>query len=163
MANNHNHNKSDKARELILEYLDSAKLMQICTSADNRPWVANVWFGHDNDLNLYFISRNDRRHSIEIKKNPNVAGSIVKPPFEGLGQRVRGITFEGTAEEVPNNKLGEAYIWYKNRYPQVEKQATLGDILGNFTMARIYKVRPSLYVLFDEVNFPEEPRQEFRP
>jgi uncharacterized protein YhbP (UPF0306 family) len=152
----------ERIRGLIEEYLNAAKLMQVATCINDQPWLAHVWFAPDDKLNLYFISRRDRRHSEEIRTQHKVAGGIVQPPFEGLGQKVRGLTFQGTAEQVGLVHLREAYGVYKRKWPQVTEHAGIDGIISNAIATRFYKIAPSLYVLFDEVNFPEQPRQEYR-
>lgn len=148
-------------RGMVLDYLREAKLMQIATSKDNKPWVATVWYVNDDDLNLYFISRKARRHSLEIKENPNVAGAIVKPHTQGSGEKVRGLQFEGTVEWCFGETLQKARELYLAKYPMAERVPleTLED--PNFTAA-FYVVRPKAFVLFDEVNFADNPRQELR-
>lgn len=153
-------NVKPSVRALVESYLDEAKLLQVATESRGQPWLANVWFARDADLNLFFISRKDRRHCQELRDHPQVAGAVVQHPLEGLGQKVRGITFQGVAEEVGILGLRDAYAQYKKRWPQVEKHAGLDALLKNAIATRFYKITPSLIVLFDEVNFPEQPRQE---
>lgn len=41
-------------RKYIKQYLNEARMMQLATIGKNgKPWVCNVWFGFDNDLNIY--------------------------------------------------------------------------------------------------------------
>lgn len=150
-------------RKLIEEYLKEAKLMQVATAAGNKPWVCSVWYVHDENFNLYFISRKDRRHSKEIKNNSEVAGTIVIPHEEGIGQKVRGIQFEGKAEIIGIGGLFKAYNLLKEKYPNVVKSIpTLDLIKKGSVLVRLYKIIPKTIVLFDEINFPDNPRQEFK-
>jgi len=89
-----------KIEEIVKSFINEGKLMQVITCQNNQPWVANVWYSFDENLNFYFISRNSRRHSQELRKQSKVAGNIALPPFEGLGQKARAVAFEGIAEEV---------------------------------------------------------------
>lgn len=148
-------------KELVSTYLEEAKLMQVATSKDNKPWVATVWYASDEDLNLYFISRKARRHSLEIKENPAVAGAIVKPHLEGSGEKVAGLQLEGEAELCFGDTLVEARGLYFAKYPAAEHipLETFED--PNFTAA-FYVIRPKAFILFDEVNFPDNPRQELK-
>ena len=148
-------------RRLIVEYLTEAKLMQIATVKANKPWVATVWYVHDEDLNLYFISKRARRHSLEIKENLNVAGAIVKPHTVGSGEKVRGLQFEGTAEEARGAILRKAWGLYLAKYPSAEK-VPIEHLEDPTLKATYYVVKPKLIVLFDEINFPDSPRQELK-
>lgn len=93
--------------EVIRDYLPQIVHLSLGTSKDNKPWVCEVHFAYDNNLNLYFRSSPSRRHSQEIAANPNVAGNIVKQ--HGVGEPVRGIYFEGIAEKLdPGTKQDTA-------------------------------------------------------
>ncbi|HET7640788.1 MAG TPA: pyridoxamine 5'-phosphate oxidase family protein, partial [Ktedonobacteraceae bacterium] len=70
--------------------------MSLGTCADGRPWVCEVHFMYDDDLNLYMRTRTTTRHAQEIQMNPQVAGDIVTQHF--LNQKPRGVYFEGQAE-----------------------------------------------------------------
>lgn len=83
---------------IVREYIDKSLHMSLGTSANNKPWVCEVHFAYDEDLNLYWRSLTSRRHSQEIAQNPNVAGNIVRQ--HGLTDVPHGIYFEGTAEQI---------------------------------------------------------------
>jgi hypothetical protein len=56
--------------------------MSLATCKDNRPWVCEVHFAFDDDLNLYYRSLTSRRHSQEIGEPP------VGIYFEGLAEKL---------------------------------------------------------------------------
>lgn len=84
--------------KIIREYLPQTVHMSLATVKDNKPWVCEVHFAYDNDLNLYYRSTPARRHSQEIADNPRVAGNIVKQ--HELSEYPLGVYFEGTAEKL---------------------------------------------------------------
>ena len=147
--------------KLLKGYLKEAKLMQVATVSNGKPWVCSVWYAHDGDLNLYFISRKSRRHSIEIKKNPNIAGAIVKPHTIGSGQKVCGLQFEGTARACNWNELKTARELYLKKYSKANVPPLPALRLAS-VIATFYKIKPRSFVLFDEINFPNDPRQEIK-
>jgi len=150
----------NKLKKMILDYLKEAKLLQIATAKNNKPWVATLWYVHDSKFNLYFISRRSRRHSLELMRNPDVAGAITKTHIIGSGEKVRGLQFEGKAEECHGATLKEASKLYLSKYPRAVKIPLEKLQDPNFTAT--YVVHPRTFVLFDEVNFPKEPRQEIK-
>jgi uncharacterized protein YhbP (UPF0306 family) len=81
--------------QVIRDYLPQILHMSLGTSEDNRPWVCEVHFVYDDNLNLYFRSLTSRRHSQDIATNPHVAGNIVKQ--HAKGEYPLGLYFEGTA------------------------------------------------------------------
>ena len=59
----------NKIKNEIDKYLKTQRLMSVATFYKN-PWIANVYYIHDSDLNLYFLSKNWREHCVAIKENP---------------------------------------------------------------------------------------------
>jgi uncharacterized protein YhbP (UPF0306 family) len=84
--------------KVVREYIDKSIHMSLATARDDKPWVSEVHFVYDNDLNLYFRSLASRRHSQDIAGNPNVAGNIVKQ--HTAGEYPHAIYFEGSAEMI---------------------------------------------------------------
>ncbi len=146
-------------KDLIDEYLKDAKLMQIATSRDNQPWACSVYFAYDKEFHLYWISKPTRRHSKEIHENEKVAGTIVLSHTPG--DKVRGIQFQGVAKEL-DDKVGkiECMHYYAKRYGMDSDRVE--DIIENRDGHSCYQITPKLFVLFDEVNFPDDPRQEYK-
>src|SRR3989344_3203965 len=148
-------------RRLIGDYLADAKMMCLATSKNNKPWACAVWYVHDEDWNLYFISKKSRRHSIELTENQNIAGTIVVPHLKGSGEKVRGLQFEGTARACKLTELMKAHKLYMNKYELAEDIPKL-ELLKLSLSYTYYKIIPSTIVLFDEINFPDAPRQELK-
>jgi len=94
--------------QIVRENIDKTFHMSLATVKDNKPWVCEVHFAYDDDLNLYFRSLTSRRHSHEIAANSNVAGNIVRQ--FGLGEVPLGVYFEGTAELLgPGDEQNKAF------------------------------------------------------
>lgn len=145
-------------KKLIKDYLNEARLMQVSTAKDNQPWTCSVYFAYDNDLNLYWISTPQRRHSQEIRENEKVAGVIVVPHTPG--DKVRGIQFQGVAELLTNSeKIQHAMDTYATRMGMKEERKQ--KIIQGKDNHVPYRIKPTTFVLFDEVNFPDNPRQEY--
>ncbi len=96
---------------------------------------------------------------MELERNPNIAGAIVQPHTGGSGDKVRGLQFEGIARECNEKEFKIANDLYRKKYPSAARIPPKSEGTEN-SIATFYIVKPSLFVLFDEVNFPEQPRQE---
>jgi uncharacterized protein YhbP (UPF0306 family) len=68
-------------KDVIRRNINKCNIMQLATSSNDIPWVVTVHFYADDELNLYWSSRDSRRHSQEIASNPNAAdkGYRLKP------------------------------------------------------------------------------------
>ena len=145
-------------RQLIVEYLTEAKLMQIATVSEDQPWNCTVTFVCDKNLNLYWISKLDTRHSEEIHKNKKVAAAI-SVKFSDL--TIVGMQVEGDAELIEDDhEIKRMIRLYTDRFGRGEKWYE-SFIAGN-NEHKLYRIKPRLFVLFDIVNFPDNPRQELK-
>ena len=90
-------------RKLIKEVLEKGYLMSLGTVDEGGVWVCDVIYIFDDQLNLYWMSDPDCRHSRAVIKNPNIAGTItVNSPkennlgiqFEGIGAKIEGVRFD---------------------------------------------------------------------
>ena len=141
--------------DLIRSYLPQGRTMQIATVDGDQPWICTVYFVEDEELNLYWLSFPTRRHSREIAKHSKVAVAV---PIK-FDKPVVGIQAEGAAETVADKEVIAAVM---QRY--VAKYNSGQQFYDNFVAGRnqhvLFKFTPSTYVLFDEVNFPTDGRQE---
>lgn len=131
--------------QAIRDYLPEVIHMSLATSKDNKPWVCEVHFPYDQDLNIYFSSLTSRRHSQEIAVNPNVAGNIVTQHVEG--QKVRGVYFEGKAELLKNvTSTYSAFLSLQERFGLDEEDLQeAGEENGH----HFYKISVETFYLFD--------------
>ena len=129
----------------IREYLPNIIHMSLGTCVDGKPWVCEVHFAYDDDLNLYWRSTPGRRHSQEIAANPNVAGNIVVQ--HSAGEKPRGLYFDGTAEMLTGVTADHpAYKLYAERFqrgPDILEEAAKPD--GN----QFYKITVADWYMFD--------------
>lgn len=149
---------TQSVRNLVVEYVRSGKLMQLATVEEpDRPAVCQVWYAPEfHPDRLYFMSRSDRKHSANVRQTSNVAGAIIAIDLDGLGQKVRGITFAGTAVELPMTDRQREVDLFCRRWPAARSALGGADDGG----PQLYRVSISRWVLFDEVSFPDEPRRE---
>jgi uncharacterized protein YhbP (UPF0306 family) len=146
-------------QDLIKQYLRDRYMMQLATVSADQPWVCTVYFVIDEGFNLYWASLPSRRHSQEIAVQPKVAAAV--PAVFAKGQPIAGLQIEGDAQ-VLTEKSAILPIAKKYAEKFERNNQWAGDIADSKTEHRIYKLTPTMYVLFDEVNFAENPRHEFK-
>lgn len=149
------------ARDLLEQYVESGKLMQLATlCAGGSPVVCNVWYDFQfaPDL-LRFVSRHDRNHCANIRNDARVAGSIIAIELEGLGQTVRGVTYTGAARELPVVGVDDEIRAFVTRWPASSATIDPDALANGETATRLYEITVDDWVLFDEENFPDQPRQ----
>ncbi len=148
---------NEKVKQLVRDYLKEAKMMQLATSLDDQPWVCNVWFASDDDLNIYWFSSTNRRHSKEILGNNKVGAAIVLP--QTPKDPPRGLQLQGVAQVLTKKEdIERAISVYRDRVFPIEDINELME--DEETPHKFYKITPNQFVLFDAVNFGDDWRQE---
>jgi uncharacterized protein YhbP (UPF0306 family) len=142
--------------KLIREYLPDVIHMSLGTCRDNQPWVCEVHFAYDEDLNLYFRSLTSRRHSQEIADNTKVAGNIVKQV--ALDEFCKGvINFEGTAKLLqPGEEQNKAFTCIVNR---LHLKDSILDDAKNPDGHQFYKITVNKWSIFGK--FTDEGAQKY--
>jgi len=141
--------------QAIREYLPRTFHLSLATSSGNAPWVSEVHFVYDDELNIYFRSLPSRRHSIEIAANPKVAGNIVVQ--HELGKPVRGIYFEGEACKLTELSEREAaYPFFQERFGM---DRAILDEAASEAGHQFYKISVKKYYVFDSVE--SKPSQKY--
>lgn len=146
-----------KVEKLIRDYLHKGQVMQLTTSRNDQPWVCSVYFVADEDLNLYWLSWPERRHSQEIKDNPRSAIAIAIK----TDRPVIGIQAEGEVARLDEFKtLQKVLPLYIEKYS--EGQKFLENYEKGLNKHEVYKFVPEKFVLFDEVNFPDQGSRDWQ-
>ena len=139
--------------QILQEFFQNNTLMQLATQGDGRLWVCNVYFATDDQFNIYWTSARNRRHSKEIEANPYCAATIVNDPKKKQAVQVSGKAYRVSLADSP-----DAHQIYGKKLGQ--KNSRLKDVQGNTPESRAYWVlKPDFIELWDEVNFPEAPKQ----
>ena len=146
-------------KELYRAYLDDVKLMQLATSRDHRPWLCNVWYVMDDEDNVYWISRETRRHSEDIAHNPHAACTFHKWFDSGLGEKGQAVVIAGEARKLRGNECRKPYELYTIRHPNLPGLQALEDFENETGHHFFYVLSPKEIMWWDEKNFPENPRQ----
>ena len=129
--------------------------MSLATVSDGKPWVCEVHFAYDDDLNLYFVSKQATRHCQEIAVNPHVAGNIIKQ--HPLDEAPNGIYFEGEASAIaPTDEDIDRYISQLAR-----DKAQLADWLQEPNGRRMYKITVSNWAVFGNFDGNGHAKYEF--
>lgn len=130
--------------QFIREYLPNVVHMSLGTCAEGKPWVCEVHFTYDDELNLYFMSLPATRHGQEIAANANVSGNIVRQ--HAKGERPSGVYFEGTAEKLEetgeDSPVHKLYVERLGFHPLLEKMVEPDG-------PRFYKITVENFYVFD--------------
>ncbi len=85
-------------KKLVLETLDRGYLMSLATQDSAGLWACDVIYIHDDDLNIYWMSDPNARHSRSLEFDNNIAGTITIS--NSAGEDNLGVQFLGVAEKL---------------------------------------------------------------
>jgi hypothetical protein len=97
---------SDDLETRARKVLDTIIYMTLgSTETDGRPRVSPVWFTHADYADLYWVSRPDSTHSVNVHERPDV-NIVVFDSTVPVGQG-RAVYVTGQASQVPEGDLTE--------------------------------------------------------
>jgi len=146
----------------VAAFLEMHTTLTLATVGDDGlPAAAAVFYAHDADLNLYFLSEAHTRHGRNLTVTPQAAGAI---QADGQDWRsIRGLQVRGLASLVPASGIPHAAAVYGRKF------AFLGALLagaegpgvlaGPLARARFWVLRPTWFRLVDNTvsfGFKEE-------
>jgi len=144
---------------LLQEYFTQNRLMQLATVGNGKPWLCNVYFVVDSGNNIYWTSAKKRQHSKEIHANPETAATIVHSEDHKQALQIVGNSYEVAQDDVErvHNLYGAKFGQKRSRLEEVRANFPEGD-------GRAYWIlKPTEIFFWDEVNFPDEPKQQVEP
>jgi len=146
----------ENLKELIKNYLSTQRLMSVATYGET-PWIANLYFVHDTDLNLYFLSKKTREHCVAIDTNPLVAVAIADS-HQPLKPPQLGIQLNGTAQAVTllDQVKWMFSMWNKLIAPDIAEQLKNPKQFLETGAAQIYRITPKRIKFFNTGLWPKE-------
>ncbi|WKZ25150.1 MAG: pyridoxamine 5'-phosphate oxidase family protein [Patescibacteria group bacterium] len=120
-------NMETDIKQLIQEVLEKGYLMSLAIVDTGGVWVADVVYIHDDELNIYWMSDPDSRHSLAILGNNRVAATITA---NSQGEDNLGIQFDGVAEKLDGDRHDLAIKHFAKRKkpePSSDEDILQGD------------------------------------
>jgi uncharacterized protein len=156
---------SGELKRQILDYLHSHNTMTLATCAGGTPWAATVFYASD-ELQLYFFSSPDARHSLNLAANARVAGTIQEDYKDW--RAIKGIQLEGEVMLVDGVlEKAKAMAVYARKYADVIKLFTdpaSGIFYKAFLKVKFYRVVPQkIFFIDNERGFGNRQELELNP
>lgn len=102
--------------ERIIKFIKEHHVLTLATSDNNKPYCCNCFYVYDEKENiLIFTSDDDTRHVAEVRKNNNIAGSIVLET--NVVGKIQGIQFTGKMFEPEKENKSKIKKTYLKKFP----------------------------------------------
>lgn len=131
--------RAEKAKQIIAENI---YCIVATASSDGVPWISPVFYGYDEDYNIYWISDKNSKHSQLIRQNPKVAIVIFNsqaPEGEGDAVYMEAKVYELTDE----NEVKEGVKIRDSRAKVEEFRVKKIEEVTGEGIWRVYKAVPS--------------------
>jgi nitroimidazol reductase NimA-like FMN-containing flavoprotein (pyridoxamine 5'-phosphate oxidase superfamily) len=124
-----------EVREILVSNL-YCNLATVCE--DNSPWNSPVFFGYDDDMNLYWRSSTESVHSRNIDRTYKVFITVYDGQVAwGKGN---GVYLQGTAARLENQAEVKTALQYLDA--RTSQKSEVQEFLGD-NPRRVYKFVPS--------------------
>lgn len=149
----HGEQLTPSAAKAVGDFLGSHTTMTLATSGEDGPWAAALFYAHDSNLSLYFISAKDTQHAADIEFNPKVAVAV-NTQHEDWSD-IRGLQIGGVAEIVTPDQRAAAVETYLTKFPTLRplfsspRNEQESRIARAFAASPFYRVRPNRIRLID--------------
>ena len=148
-----NHTKNLKE---ISEFMKSKNIMALATH-DEDIWACTVYYGLDDDLNLYFVSPPTAKHSKHIKETGEVAFAIFDSNQPVSTKTKQGVYGQGNCKVLSNivDTTKGLMLWNKSHKLKIDT-IPLKDILEKLTTSKVYKITPTKLKMFGATDGDEK-------
>jgi uncharacterized protein YhbP (UPF0306 family) len=146
-------------KELLKKLYQDAPIFNLSTSIGDQPWTCTLIFVWDEDLNMYWLSSADARHSKNIEQNPKVSATITMVESDGKGRMAQ---IEGVCTVVEDDQRRvEADQNFKVRH-HMAGLMTIDEALEETKKLKLYQLKPTAIHLTHEPLFGRG-KQEYTP
>ena len=101
-------------RQWVEELLQRNRYLVLSTTNGTEPWIAPLEYILDADLNFYFFSPENARHSRHLERNSNVAVAVFdsqQPDYSpGTSVTIQGVQIEATASKLDEADYPEVIV-----------------------------------------------------
>lgn len=149
----HGEQLTPSAAKAVGDFLGSHTTMTLATSGEDGPWAAALFYAHDSDFRLYFISAKATRHAADIDLNPKVAVAVNTQHKDWSD--IRGLQIGGVAEIVTPDQRAGVVETYLAKFPALRplfsspRNEQESRIARAFAASPFYRVRPNRIRLID--------------
>lgn len=140
---------SNAVLSAIKDYLSTHIQFALATNGDH-PWIATMYYGVDDDLNIYFLTSPDTIHAKGLKQNPLVSAVIADSPQRPDSKKI-GIQLYGHASEIEGEEaLKSGFKIWCGVLKVTDPKYSYEGIKSGDLHYRLYKLVPKKIKYYNE-------------
>lgn len=144
----------------LVKFLQSQNLMSLATNAD-KTWIATVYYAVDKDLQFYFVSSPDSKHSKDIEKNNKVSCAIYDSHTLNSAKKV-GVQLQGIATQVKGWEDTERALRMWHKAAPGAEEISVKSMKEGEVGSKVYKIKPSLIKFFNQKIYKDPSARVFK-
>jgi len=140
----------------IAAFINENGIMNLATQSSTKPWVCTVYYGVDENLNLYIVTDPNSIHGRNVAHNSKVAFNIFDS-HQKITKPKQGLQGWGTIQMVKGVVaiVKALKLWHKQN-PGIEKAITLKEV-KKIADTKVYIITPKYFKYFHQTLYtPEE-------
>ena len=147
--------------EKVLQFLRKRKLLAIAPHGTEGAWIANVYFGTDEQGTIYFISPEDNKHSKMILQNPKIAFSVAWFDENNHKNRkaVQGLGICRPAKT--EDEIATGVRLHNESFPELKDRITVDWIHTNEWNSKVWVLQPNYIKYWDDELYGHDETEEF--
>lgn len=132
-------------KQRLDNFLSHHKVLTLSYLKHNNPGACALWYAHDTDFNIYYLSSLSTRHGETLQEGGNVAITIQKDQQQW--NEIRGIQSTGYTKLVNSSDVDHGWKVYSNKFPFIKKQ--IKEIHSALEPTKLWVYRPEWLRLID--------------
>lgn len=139
---------TQKIRQDIFKFLKRHGIMTLAAYS-KELWVCTVYYGVDDQMNLYIVTNPSSKHGKYIANYPNVAFAIFDSHTKVTDQK-EGLQGQGicTMIEKQEDVIRALKIWHQAN-PGIESRIT-PEAVKKWPDTKLYKIRPTQIKFYND-------------
>lgn len=132
----------------IHAFLKGNRLLSLATHAQDT-WICTLYYGIDDQMNLYLVTDPNSRHGKQIQKNPRVAFAVFDSHTKVTDPK-KGIQGQGICSQVKGvRELIKGLMLWHQANPGKETRINF-EMIRQSLDTRLYKIQPAYLKFFNK-------------
>ncbi|AGL03264.1 pyridoxamine 5'-phosphate oxidase family protein [Desulfoscipio gibsoniae] len=138
----------EELKNQIIDFISRHSTLTLGTvSPEHRPQAADLFYVNDG-LELFFLSKSEARHCVNIATNPLVAATIHDESREW--RQIKGVQVEGRAFKVEETgRKARVMALYIKKFPFVQSFFAAPRLAKLMAEIKVYRILPETICYID--------------
>lgn len=146
----------DLIQKDIFLFLKKNGILTLAVASENTPWLCTLYYGIDDQMNLYVVTDPNNNHGKIMTKNPKVAFNIFDS-HQLVTNPKKGLQGKGLISIVKGQKaVSEALEFWHKANPGVENRIIVKNILDEESDTKLFKITPTHLKYYNDQLYGKE-------